>query len=65
MGAFLANTAWDHCSMGLTQWYFSIFLANASYATVFYCRRVHVGFSDSDDCPSDSEYDSDDWGKYI
>ena len=26
-------------------------------------RRVAVEFSDSDDCPSDSEYDSDDWGK--
>ena len=26
-------------------------------------RRVAVEFSDSDDGPSDSEYDSDDWGK--
>eukprot|EP00091_Calanus_sinicus_P009463 TRINITY_DN22139_c0_g1_i1.p1 TRINITY_DN22139_c0_g1~~TRINITY_DN22139_c0_g1_i1.p1 ORF type:complete len:154 (+),score=50.44 TRINITY_DN22139_c0_g1_i1:59-463(+) len=26
-------------------------------------RRVAVEFSDSDDCPSDSEYDSDDWGE--
>ena len=25
-------------------------------------RRVAVEFSDSDDGPSDSEYDSDDWG---
>ena len=28
-------------------------------------RRVAVEFSDSDDCPSDSEYDSDDWGKLL
>ena len=26
-------------------------------------RRVAVEFSDSDDCASESEYDSDDWGK--
>ena len=26
-------------------------------------RRVAVEFSDSDDGPSDSEYDSDDWGR--
>merc|ERR1712181_29906 len=26
-------------------------------------RRVAVEFSDSDDGPSDSEYDSDDWGE--
>ena len=28
-------------------------------------RRVAVEFSDSDDCASESEYDSDDWGKII
>ena len=27
-------------------------------------RRVAVEFSDSDDGPSDSEYDSDDWGQW-
>ena len=27
-------------------------------------RRVAVEFSDSDDCPSNSEHDSDDWGEY-
>ena len=26
-------------------------------------RRVAVEFSDSDDCASESEYDSDDWGE--
>ena len=26
-------------------------------------RRVAVEFSDSDDCASESEYDSDDWGR--
>ena len=26
-------------------------------------RRVAVEFSDSDDCASESEYDSDDWGQ--
>ena len=28
-------------------------------------RRVAVEFSDSDDCASESEYDSDDWGKIL
>ena len=28
-------------------------------------RRVAVEFSDSDDGPSDSEYDSDDWGEIM
>ena len=27
-------------------------------------RRVAVEFSDSDDCASESEYDSEDWGAY-
>ena len=28
-------------------------------------RRVAVEFSDSDDCASESEYDSDDWGQQL
>lgn len=36
--------------------------APADVATIL-ARRVAVEFSDSDDCPSDSEYDSDDWGE--
>ena len=28
-------------------------------------RRVAVEFSDSDDCASESEYDSEDWGQYL
>jgi len=36
--------------------------ALSDVATIL-ARRVAVEFSDSDDCPSDSEYDSDDWGE--
>ena len=28
-------------------------------------RRVAVEFSDSDDCASESEYDSEDWGEQL
>ena len=28
-------------------------------------RRVAVEFSDSDDCASESEYDSEDWGECL
>ena len=39
-----------------------LFQGLSDVATIL-ARRVAVEFSDSDDGPSDSEYDSDDWGE--
>ena len=38
-------------------------LQGLSDVATILARRVAVEFSDSDDGPSDSEYDSDDWGE--
>lgn len=41
----------------------SLLYQGLSDVATILARRVAVEFSDSDDGPSDSEYDSDDWGK--
>ena len=41
-----------------------LFQGLSDVATIL-ARRVAVEFSDSDDGPSDSEYDSDDWGEIM
>ena len=41
-----------------------LFQGLSDVATIL-ARRVAVEFSDSDDGPSDSEYDSDDWGEIL
>ena len=41
-----------------------LFQGLSDVATIL-ARRVAVEFPDSDDGPSDSEYDSDDWGEIL
>ena len=58
---------WNKPRMFLVLWWMdenlSLLYQGLSDVATILARRVAVEFSDSDDGPSDSEYDSDDWGK--
>ena len=45
--------------------YYPIFCIGLSDVASILARRVALEVSDSDEGPSDSEYDSDDWGNNI